>query len=42
MRVVGDMALAPGTVQGAAARLTRATSALRSKRVILNICFSYT
>ena len=42
MRVLGDLSLAPDSVQGAAARMTRATATLRNRRALLNICFSYT
>ncbi|GAX76013.1 hypothetical protein CEUSTIGMA_g3456.t1 [Chlamydomonas eustigma] len=42
MRILGDLNLAPRSVQGAAARLTQATTKLKNKRAILNICFSYT
>ncbi|PNG99519.1 Dehydrodolichyl diphosphate synthase, partial [Tetrabaena socialis] len=42
MRIVGDLALPPPAVQGAAARLMRKTGALPRQRATLNVCFSYT
>lgn len=41
MRVIGDLSLAPSSVQGAAARMMQATSQLHHRRGVLNICFSY-
>lgn len=41
MRVIGDLSLAPSSVQGAAARMMHATSQLHHRRAVLNICFSY-
>jgi hypothetical protein len=42
MRILGALDLAPPSVRGAAARLMQATAALKEKRAVLNICFSYT
>lgn len=42
IRVIGDLALAPGSVQGAAARMMQATAQLKNRNAVLNICFSYT
>eukprot|EP00798_Chlamydomonas_sp_ICE-L_P030940 gene30942-35997_t len=42
MRMLGDLSIAPPSVQGAAARLMRETAAIRNKKALLNICFSYT
>lgn len=42
IRVLGDLDLAPPSVQGAAARMMERTARLRRKRAVLNICFAYT
>ncbi len=42
VRILGAMDLAPPSVRGAAARLMRATAALKRKAAVLSICFSYT
>lgn len=40
VRVIGDLSLAPPSVQRAAARVMQATR--HHSRCVLNICFSYT
>ncbi|GIM01891.1 hypothetical protein Vretimale_6674 [Volvox reticuliferus] len=42
MHIVGDLELPPPAVQGAAARLMQATTALPRRLAALNVCFSYT
>jgi undecaprenyl pyrophosphate synthase len=42
VHVLGDLTLPPPAVQGAAARMMRATAGLQRKRAVLNICFAYT
>lgn len=42
LRVIGDLSLAPPSLQAAAARLTQSSRESGPTRAVVNICFSYT